>query len=327
MKLIKNIVPLLVILLSHKVATTQEILIKASLDRDSILVGDQVDMTLNIAYSKSLNFLFPAVGDTLMPGVEVVKQGKLDTIRNKKKEDLITVERKFTLTSFEAGVIYSLPKFQLLLNRNSSIDTISSSQLTLKVMPPPMDSTWTPNGVKPPIEYPITFGEAIPYVSGALLVLAIIAFVLYYLDRRAKNKPLFSSPKPKEPAHVIAFRALDKLKEDKLWQQSKTKEYYTRISEILRVYTEDRYGVPAMEQTSDEILKAMTELNLCSKEQLGKLSEVFAVSDLVKFAKFTPTPMENESSYSSSRLFVEQTMKMETTSIAPTEDTTPQEQA
>jgi hypothetical protein len=299
---------LLFVLLCHKASTAQDLSINLSLERDSILIGDQVDMTLNIAYSKSLAFVFPEIGDTLTPGIEVVKRSPLDTLRSKKGEDLITVERKFTLTSFDAGVIYTLPRFQFFLNnKEGGVDTIVSNQLTLKVAFPPMDSTWQPNDIKAPIEYPITFAEAAPYVGGGLLLVALLVFFIYYLNQRRNNQPVFFKPKPKEPAHIIALRDLQKLKEEQLWQQNRTKDFYTRISEIIRVYIEDRFAVSAMEQTSDEILAEFEAQKICTKKDLEVLREVFYTSDLVKFAKHTPAPDENETCFHCTQEFVEQT--------------------
>lgn len=308
MKFTRKTILLLVALAGAQLAPAQDdILIKLSLDRDSILVGDQVDMTLQVSYSKSIRFSFPALGDTLMPGIEIVKTSGVDTLRNEKKEDRVDVQRKYTLTSFDGGIVYTLPKIMLTLNRGAAVDTFASNELTLKVALPPMDSTFTPNDIKPPVQYPVTIAEAAPYVGGGILLLALIAFAVYYISRRNANRPLFFKPKPKEPAHIIAFRALSKLKGEQLWQQGRVKEYHTRISEIIRVYIEDRYNIQAMENTSEEILRDVELNNLCSKERLDALREVFYTSDLVKFAKFVPPPDENESCFNLTQQFVEKT--------------------
>lgn len=313
MKFTRKTIPLLLVALTAAtLAPAQDdILIKLSLDRDSILVGDQVDMTLQVSYSKSILFSFPALGDTLMQGVEIVKTSKVDTLRNKKGEDRVNVQRRYTLTSFDGNVIYTLPKITLTLNRGEAVDTFASNELTLKVALPPMDSTFTPHDIKPPVEYPITMVEAAPYVGGGILLLALVAFAVYYFSRRSANRPLFFKPKPREPAHIIALRALEKLKGEQLWQQGRVKEFHTKISEIIRVYIEDRYSIQAMEQTSEEILRDFELSNLCSKEHLDTLREVFYTSDLVKFAKFVPPPDENESCYQLTQQFVEKTKREE----------------
>ncbi len=321
MKLIKKIVVTLIFAIAANAATAQDMLIKLSLDRDSILVGDQVDMTLNVAYNKAIQFNFPTLGDTLMPGVEIVKTSKIDTLRSKKNEELINVQRKYTLTSFDGGIAYMLPQITFTLQRGETVDTFTSNQLQLKVAFPPMDSTFTPNDIKPPVHYPITFGEVLPYVGGGLLLVALVAFIIYYIEQRRKNQPVFFKPKPKEPAHITALRDLDKLKQEQLWQHGKVKEFYTRISEIIRVYIEDRYNIQAMEQTSDEILRTFDETECCDKALVNKLREVFFVSDLAKFAKYAPQSDENEMSLNNIYLFVEKT-KLEASNLAPQDEAT-----
>jgi hypothetical protein len=303
-------------------AQAQPMRVELSLSRDSITVGDQVEMTLRIAYDPSIAFEFPVVGDTLMPHIEVLQQSEIDTLPRAKNDSLLAVERRYTLTCFNAGVIYTLPQFQFVIgNFAGGSDTISSNQLTLKVGFPPMhntykpndsipekiDTTFVPNDIKPPVKYPYTFAEVAPYVGGALLLLALVVFAIYYLDRRRKNMPVFFKPKPKEPAHIIALRDLQKLKNEKLWQQGKAKDFYTRISEIVRVYIEDRFAIPAMEQTSDEILSAFEAQHVCDERELTELREVFSISDLVKFAKHTPAPDENENCFAHTQEFVEKT--------------------
>jgi hypothetical protein len=282
----------------------QPIRVEMSLSSDSMFIGDQVEMTLRIAHLPDIAFSFPEIGDTLMPKIEVLRQSKLDTLPRKKTDTMVTLERRYTLTCFDAGIIYTLPQFQFIVDSN----IIESNQVTLKVMFPPMDSTWRLNDdIKPPIEYPITFAEALPYVLGGLLIVALIAFLFYYLDRRRKNQPIFFRPKPKEPAHILALRGLQKLKEEQLWQHGKIKDFHTRISEILRTYIEDRFCISAMEQTSDEILSAFEANNVCNKKNMDALREIFAISDLVKFAKYPATPDENETSFVYAKNFVEQT--------------------
>jgi hypothetical protein len=92
----------------------------------------------------------------------------------------------------------------------------------------------------------------------------------------------------------VALSELDKLKEEQLWQHDKVKDYYTRLTDIVRVYLEERYEVPAMEQTTQEIL---AEFKGDSSEIKGKLftglQKTLETSDLVKFAKYTPLADEN----------------------------------
>ncbi len=114
-----------------------------------------------------------------------------------------------------------------------------------------------------------------------------------------------------EPAHVIAFRELEKLKNEKLWQNGETKKYYIRLTEIIRQYLENRFGVNSLELTTSETLEALVKTGFKKDESFNKLRSVLTGADLVKFAKYKPDPTENESVFSNSYDFVSATKAVE----------------
>ncbi len=116
--------------------------------------------------------------------------------------------------------------------------------------------------------------------------------------------------KPKLPAHVIALNELEDLRLKKLWQAGKVKEYYTVMTDVIRVYLEDRFDINAIEMTTDEILAVMRKQNLESKVQ-QKLRQTLILADLVKFAKENPLPLDNDNSLSDSIVFVEETIPVQ----------------
>ena len=92
----------------------------------------------------------------------------------------------------------------------------------------------------------------------------------------------------------------------KLWQQGLNKEYYTALTETVRKYIVDRFGVNAMEMTSAEIL------DMLSKEEIvvpvyDRLKQILLLADYVKFAKIHPLPDENDLSLTNAYLFVNET--------------------
>ena len=120
----------------------------------------------------------------------------------------------------------------------------------------------------------------------------------------------------KEPAHIVAIRELEKLSNQKLWQNGKVKEYYSRLTEILREYLDGRYGVGAMEMTSDEIVAAMKAAEVEPK-YITKLGELLSESDLVKFAKYIPSEECHEESYNTVYYFVEESKEVAEEIVAP----------
>ena len=153
------------------------------------------------------------------------------------------------------------------------------------------------------------FKEIAPWILGIILIAAIIFLIIYAISRRRKNQPLFQRPeKPKLPPHVIALQELEKLKNDQLWQHEKVKDYYTRLTDIIRIYIEDRFGLPAMEQTTHEIVSTfMAKKSVLDELSFKDLKEILELADLVKFAKLTPLPDDNHLVLKDAYQFVERT--------------------
>jgi len=270
----------------------QEVVLKAEISRDSIMIGEQVHWSLKATLDKSLKMAFPLI-DSLSNNLIEILDVRVDTLRQSATN--LTVQASWLITSFDAG-IYHLPQIPLLVLRpNGQLDTLYSESLQLKVKTVDIDpENFEAFDIKLPIEYPITLGEILPYIGLGLLIAAIIALAIYMFIRWKQNKPLFFAPKPKDPPHIIALRELEKIKAEKLWQNNKVKLYYTKVTEVLRIYLEGQFQIQAMEQTSEEILQSLQSVEL-SDELRSRLREMLGVSDLVKFAKYQPEQHENES--------------------------------
>ena len=141
-----------------------------------------------------------------------------------------------------------------------------------------------------------------------LLALFLICVIAYLIKRIRSKKSLipFKKEEPKLPPHEQAIKELDEIKQQKLWQQGRNKEYYTLITDTLRKYIEERFGIHAMEMTSGEILACIRMENEADSVYQN-LKQILHVSDFVKFAKMHPLPDENELSLMNAYLFVNQT--------------------
>jgi hypothetical protein len=173
----------------------------------------------------------------------------------------------------------------------------------------PIDTTKGPTDIKMPYDAPVTLKEVMPYILGIILLGAILFFILYSIKRKKQNKPLFSLPeKPKEPAHIIALRELDRIKNEKLWQKEKIKQYYSEVTETIRIYIENRFEIPAMEYTSEETIASLkVRKGLLSDKNLSNLSQMLYLADMVKFAKYTPLPDDHNLTLVNAYFFVNDT--------------------
>ena len=174
----------------------------------------------------------------------------------------------------------------------------------MRVKAAPADTTAKIYDIIKPYRAPVTVGEILPWILLAA-ILGILAWVILRFIR--KNKKSDTGPETfinPEPAHVIAFRELEKLREEQLWQKGAIKIYYTRLTEILRQYLENRFRVFSLELTTDETLDSLLKTGFKKDGSYNLLKTVLTGADLVKFAKHIPEPTENESQYQKSWDFV-----------------------
>lgn len=265
----------------------------ASLDNNSILIGKQVHLILELKHNANQVFHWPSIPDTLGK-IEIVSRGSVDTIR---PTDSTILERKqvLTITAFDSGY-FVIPPFDFIQVNGSDTFKASTNPLLLTVMIMPIDTTKAIHDIKGLAEVPFNWRDYISYIliSLAVVMLILAGIYIYYRFWKKVKVEVFAS-KPKIPAHEVALAALRKLDDEKQWQSGRFKLYHSSISEIIRTFIEQRWQVHAMEQTTDEIMNQHRILEL-ETESKKHLEALLKLSDLAKFAKLQPLANENEQS-------------------------------
>ena len=127
----------------------------------------------------------------------------------------------------------------------------------MRVKIAPADTSLKIFDIIQPYRAPVTIGEIIPWLLIIVLLGVLTWAAIKYIPRLKKNKTWVEPIINPDPAHVIAFRELEKLRDEKLWQKGEIKTYYTRLTEILRQYLENRFSVFSLELTTSETLEAL----------------------------------------------------------------------
>lgn len=280
--------------------TAQDVSVKAKLDTSEFLIGDQVNLVLEVKQAIKEFVGIPIFDQELTNQIEILNQSENDTTLLETGHYII--KKRILITAFDSGY-YALPPIPFLYQG----DTIKSNPIAFKVKSMPVDTTQAIKDIKMPYSAPLSFAEVFPWAGGGL-GLALIIFLLIYIIRKIRRKePIIKRFRPKEPAHVIALRELGKLKENKLWQQDKIKEYYTVLTDILRMYLWNRYSIRTMERTSEEILQSLRASEFKDDDAYNELKEIFYLSDLVKFAKYKPIVNDHEKCMNGAYKFVDKT--------------------
>ncbi|MDR1199751.1 MAG: hypothetical protein LBK94_12210 [Prevotellaceae bacterium] len=305
------VLPICLFVLANKSPAQEVKGFELSVNKDTILIGDHITLSVKYKFNPYLIPSFPEFKDTVVPGIELVRALPTDTVIS---QNIISeYVKKYIITSFDSGHYFIM--FPIVVENPDNIDspdTIMSNMVQFHVNTIPIDTlTYKMYDIKGQIRYPVTLKEILFWVLiilGAIIILS--GGIILYI--RWKNKqPLFGKPKPKVPPHIIAFKELSLLKTEKLWQQGKIKPYYTRITDIIRKYIEGRFSILAMEKTSDEILADIKKNRIDEIYSFDKLREMFYTSDLAKFAKYQPSPDENEESFKTAFEFVTSTQPKE----------------
>ena len=279
--------------------------LRSRLSRDSILIGDQIEWTIDLQLAPGEGARVSKPGETPVPGVEALGEMSLDTLSQKK--GVLNLRGRIILTSFDSGSYVLPPLYVLLARTDGTIDTLEYAGPTLAVNTIPIDTaTFQPYDIKGQIRYPLTFKEVIPWVGLALLVAALIWLLVRWIRLRRQNRDFFGKPVVKDPPHIVALRSLEKTRSQKLWQTGKQKQFYTQVTDALRQYIAARYEVPALEQTSAEMFQDLEDKAI-DPALTDSLKDLFTTADFVKFAKHAATDQENENAIPTAVRFVNET--------------------
>ena len=278
----------------------------ASLDTAVLRIGEQVELLLSIdlptdAPAGMVNW--PVFGDTLINQLEVVRKGPVDSVQD--AAGLHLTQRIF-LTSFDTGH-WAIPPFTFVVSGSPQ----ETSPLLIEVRNVALDDPKVQRPAKTIYEVPFSIGywiraHLVELLAGLGALVLIIAG-LFYLTRKRKTVPAPVVEAPMEPVHLRTLRSLRELDASRLWQQGEHKAYHSRITDLLRSYIEERYQVPAMESSTDELIQELG-VSPMNNEQRTHLENMLRLADLVKFAKAKPTPAENEQMMAGAIRFVEATL-------------------
>lgn len=265
------------------VSFSQEGMVKAAIDTTNIRIGEQFN--LKITVDETQNVILPKLQ---LKGLEIVDSTKVDTLKN-------SLIRKYILTGFDSGSFY-IPQQQIFVkNQAYFTDSLLVNVATIAV-----DTTKVKKfPIKSIKKEPYTFDDFKIYIYMLLAALAIIGFWVYWFVIRKRKEETDEPTYRTLPPYEEAIYRLNELDEKLLWQNNKVKEYYSELTEIVRGYIERELKVPALENTTDEVLEMLRDFKdaetiQTSQTTLDKLKSLLREADLVKFAKSKPLAFEIE---------------------------------
>lgn len=291
-----------------EVVSPQNVEVEGKVNSTDVQVGKPftLDLSLKVPYGWFVEWNDFAI-DTLSEQIDIIKRGNVE--RTADADSNVIVKQQLTLMTFDTGQV-RLPAVGLTYAR--SFD----DPMRMKAFTEPIDlyaTTMVVDTLQPykpivaPIAAPISMKEVFPWLLIVLLaVLVGLGFWLFFKRRKKRVDQDGNIVRgPVIPPYDKAVDDLKRLREEKLWQSGKVKEYFSSLTDIAREYIEGQFGVNAVEMTTDDILEEIRPLRF-PKETYDKLKDTMEVADLVKFAKYTASTLESDTALTSMTEFVDE---------------------
>ena len=263
--------------------------------RDSILIADQLEYGFQLdSLAADTPLALPDFAEASNDTLTLVRGWQLDTTARlrvrqpggKKRAEMYNVRGSIVIAPFEEGT-YFLPPIPVLRGR----DTLVFEGMEIEVKTMPVDTaTFQIHDIKDQIRYPLTFKELLPWIGGLLLFAALLVLGIRAVRRRKREAV---AAEHRDPAYIVALRELDKWRGDAFWAPEKQKAFYSGITDALKNYMEDRFGVDAPEMTTAELFEALKGAEDLPADLREEMREVFECADFVKFAKHVASQEEN----------------------------------
>lgn len=267
--------------------------VKAQVDTATITIGDHITYSIIIDRRKDVRIVQPGPGLNL--GMFEIKSYNFH--KPVKQGDRIIQRYDYVISVYDTGR-YQIPAYPLvyfLPDTTRKPNIIEAPAITIYVKSLLKgESKHQLKDIKPPLSIPFNYRFWIRIGVLVILILALIYLIYLAWKRKQERGYVFTPPPPPPPAHEVALKALNELFASDLLQKQDYKEFFSRLSEIVRAYLEGRYYMQALEQTTGEILRDLPVEVKQDDRLFSMLKDILTVSDLIKFAKHVPSPEEIE---------------------------------
>jgi len=300
--------PLLMLLLltlmviALPVGADEGVQVSLTASQQELTVGDPVQLTLVVTHPAGYQVIVPQL-DPVWGDFEVRRQSPATTTVN--DNGTATTRQTIEVTLFRPGDFVT-PELPLTISDGAGhvMEAVAPS-VSLTVTPTLTEEDNELRDLKP--QAALSVPPLWPWVLGGLLLAGAAGAAGWWAFRRWRGKPFGrAAVVDNRPAWQVALDELARIESLGLLEQGRFKEYYSLITDCLRAYLEGQFDLRALERTTSELKAALRQSDL-EPEPVRQLLALFAESDLVKFAKFTPQVPAARQAMARAQAFVDQT--------------------
>lgn len=279
----------LALTLFTNVLNAQNVQLRASIDTDSIKIGEQISYTIEVEVDSGAMVFFPK-GQTFLP-LEVIDSTAIDTSLT---DRLMKLRKTYGLSVYDSGK-YTIPLQQVTVDRVPHYTDTFAISVQNVVVDTTLQGLYDIKDISKVNRAGQAFWDFLPYLL--LLLLAGFLGFWYFVVRKQSALGRFRRSWDQLTPFERAGRKLEELGESRLILEGKAKAFYTQLTDILRNYLQERMGISATELTTAQLLDLLEIYNHEGKnglsfrfteEHIRRIREVLERADLVKFAKWKP---------------------------------------
>ena len=282
------------------------ITVELGIDRGEITIAERITLVLRATVEEEYEVELPKFGEKLEQFGIVDYENPPSRLTDAGR---VLTQKSYVLEPFLSGD-YHIPPMTVRFWKRDEAEPkqheIETEEQTIKVesLLPENITELKIRDIAGPVEFPKPKrGWLYALVLGGLALVAALVGVVLWMKRRKRAAAFV----PQIPSHELAYHALEKLLAEKLLEKGQVKLFYTRVSDILRHYIENRFGLHAPERTTEEFLKELRGHDVLRPEHKVLLREYLGHCDLVKFAELQPTNTESQKTFDACKQFIVET--------------------
>ncbi len=280
--------------------------VTAHVDKNEVTIGDKIILNIGVRHKNDITIQFPELGQKI--GVFTIK-GKGDIAKPKpEKNGYSTTEQSYVLNSYSIGR-QIIPPLKIKYQGNQTEGEAATNEIEIDIRGVLKEGE-TASDIKdiaPPVDVSTNFKRLILWICSGLAAFLLAGIIYWLIAKRKKVQGGKDQVIIRRAPHEIAYELLEKLAKEDLVARGLVKEYYYRITNIIRHYIEDQFGLSAPERTTEEFLIEMAHNNILNDNHKLLIREFLEYCDMVKYAKYGPSHIEVRETSDIARRFIDET--------------------
>lgn len=280
--------------------------VTAYADKTEITIGDKIRFVIRITYPDGVVPRFPELGQQI--GVFTIKKTGVPEGPKREKDGRFTVEDSYVLSSYEIGR-QTIPSLKIVYEGTHGAGEIATKEISVDVRGVLQEGEISGDirEIIPPADVPVSFRRLLPWMGVVFAVFLFSGIVAWFIRKRKRREKRPEREAVIRLPHEIAYESLEGLLKEDLITKGFIKEYYYRLTGIVRHYIENRFGLLAPERTTEEFLGELTYTSKLDDIHKRLMREFLERCDMVKYATYGPSKAEIQETYDAAKRFIDET--------------------